>query len=243
MRFFHHRSVTNEPKTPASSPPETEKLTLPGDQPCTERGCSATTGLRCEYQDHRGRQCNSAWCPDHRLVVGDRLLCRRHAGVVISIPSDWKAAPLPDVDNRAPSLVNWLARELDAAIRLELLGEVRNAQAQLTSEPLGLIFIGVGRKRAWERAWTLSGNEGFEYRVALVSEEANPTEVAVAVGAKTIGKGSPPWIGEQHEESPSPDESARRQAFNSYLLELVQSGIAEERHFQQVLREGETNAG
>src|SRR5579864_7291167 len=88
-----------------------------GDLPCNEVGCTAQTGIACEYVDRRDRACRTAWCPAHRMVVDERIYCRRHAGVVSSLPTDAaQSMPLPDLENRAPSLVGWMSRQIDAEV-------------------------------------------------------------------------------------------------------------------------------
>src|SRR5438132_712259 len=94
--------------------------------PCTRMGCTNGDTVQCEYVDRRSRQCRTAWCPRHRVTVENRVYCRRHAGVVSSLPAADSSltAPLPDLDNRAPSLAGWMARELDQGVWDILLKEV-----------------------------------------------------------------------------------------------------------------------
>jgi len=68
----------------------------------------------------------------HRLVhrapvtIEGRVYCRRHAGVVSALPSldSSLAVSLPDLDNRAPSLVGWVSRQIDGDIWRLLLKEL-----------------------------------------------------------------------------------------------------------------------
>jgi len=55
--------------------------------PCTQGGCTSHEGAPCEYVDRRGRECRTAWCPEHRVTIEDHVYCRRHAGVVSALPS------------------------------------------------------------------------------------------------------------------------------------------------------------
>src|SRR5207248_3146565 len=85
---------------------------------CTAASCTATDATACAYIDRRQRPCSTAWCAEHVVIVDGLTLCRRHAGVVraIGTASD-RLQSLPDLENRAPSLVNWVAEEVDADVR------------------------------------------------------------------------------------------------------------------------------
>jgi hypothetical protein len=116
-----------EPAAAAPDPP-------PGDLPCAATGCAETTGVRCAYVDRRERGCATAWCPAHRELAGGHVYCRRHAVLIRAIAAGAGVPWLPDVDSRAPSLVEWLANDLgDASRRAEfhdaLLGAVRRGLA------------------------------------------------------------------------------------------------------------------
>ena len=110
----------------------------------------------CEYVDRRGRECRTAWCIEHRVTIEDRVYCRRHAGVVSALPSldSSPTVSLPDLDNRAPSLVGWVSRQIDGDVWRLLLKELSaGSGGQLVADPVTLVFVGIGRQRAWERAW------------------------------------------------------------------------------------------
>jgi len=205
-----------------------------GGLPCTEHGCPAITGMLCEYVDRRGRHCRTAWCPDHRMILNDRIYCRRHGGVVAAVPRgpSQGATPLPDIDNRAPSLVNWVSRDIDAAVRQRLLSEVTpETPGELVADSVSLTFTGFDRRRAWERAWKLVGHTGTNRRVSLLVEEAVDYEVVVRVGQNVIDRLVPPWIERQGSSEPrTPAEDQQRRAqFNDQLLEAIDRGLARDR--------------
>jgi hypothetical protein len=88
-----------------------------GEEPCSDGGCASPVGARCEYVDRRGKECRSSWCPRHQHIVDNRVFCRRHAGIMVAIldqPEDERE--LPDLDNRAPSLVEHMARRLHGGV-------------------------------------------------------------------------------------------------------------------------------
>jgi hypothetical protein len=161
-----------------------------------------------------------------------QVLCRRHAGIVSALPKDNPtSAPLPDLENRAPSLVSWIARELDADIRVALLDRVASPTgAQLIADPVFLIFVGSERTRAWERAWKLATHTGTALRVALQVEETADTEIGVKIGSNVIAKETPPWILQRPEGSvlPPEEDSRLRQEFNAHLFSIIAQGLDHE---------------
>jgi hypothetical protein len=205
---------------------------LAGDQPCTQPGCGNGTGLACEYVDRRGHCCGTAWCPEHRLVIDGRVYCRRHAGVVSALPVGYvgHTAPIPDLETRAPSLVSWVAREVDADIRQLLLAEFGEGGVQLVTDPVYLVFVGSDRRRAWERAWKLVDRSGQSLRVALLVEEGADAEVAIRVNTAILERLAPPWIVQRlHGALPPPEVDAqRRKDFNRRLLGIIGKGVLRE---------------
>ena len=161
-----------------------------------------------------------------------QVLCRRHAGIVSALPKDNpSSAPLPDLENRAPSLVSWIARELDADIRVVLLDRVSSSTgAQLIADPVYLIFVGSDRTRTWERAWKLATHKGTSLRVALQVEEVSDTEIGVKIGSVVIARETPPWIVQRPEGSllPPEEDNRLRQEFNAHLLSIISRGLDDE---------------
>ena len=117
--------------SPASTAPTVARFPVTeGDLPCRARGCANHNGVLCHYIDRRGRRCDTAWCPNHWATVGGIVYCRRHAGTIAAIGYFDHPAGMPDVDNRAPSLVNWVARDLDAFVAATLV-QVRDPGGDL----------------------------------------------------------------------------------------------------------------
>ena len=205
-----------------------------GELPCTQPGCGSSVGLSCEYVDRRGRACSTAWCPDHRLVIAGHVYCRRHAGVVSALPVGLvsSATPMPDLENRSPSLVSWVAREVDADVRDLLLGEAAlGGEAQIVTDPVYPAFTGSDRRRAWERAWKVVDRTGWSLRVALVVEECADAEVAVRVNSRTVERLAPPWIVQRLHGAQPPAEvdAQRRRDFDRRLCSIIRKGIDRER--------------
>jgi hypothetical protein len=165
-----------------------------GELPCAMSGCEQHTGLPCAYTDRRGRGCGTAWCPDHRLLAGGEVYCRRHWNTVQGMAEAHESA-LPDRDNRAPSLVAWVGRRLAPSIEQILLSRSsRNGPLQMVSIPVHLVFVGRDRARVWERTWAVADHTGYRYDVTLQVEEERDTELVVRVGRNVVTRVVPPWI-------------------------------------------------
>jgi hypothetical protein len=217
-----------------------------GDLLCTQPGCGRATGLTCAYVDRRGHDCRTAWCPDHRLVIDGSVYCRRHAGVVSALPVGYvgHTVPMPDLETRAPSLVSWVAREVDADIRQLLLAELRDDRVRLVTDPVYLAFIGCDRRRAWERAWKLLDHSGQSLRISLLVEECADAEVAVRVNAEIVDRITPPWIVQRlHGAMPPPEVDAqRRKDFNRRLLGIIHRGMERDGYQSLVVAGGRDGA-
>jgi hypothetical protein len=236
MRFFKRPDGDAERMSDAASRQE-------GQLPCSEDGCAEATAVGCGYVDRRSRRCSTAWCPRHRIVIDGRVYCRRHAGTVSALPDGAQSAsPLPDLNNRAPSLVSWVAREVDADIRTMLLTHApEDSGAQLVADPVFLIFLGPERQRAWERAWKLATHTGLSLRVALQVDEDADAEVAVKVGARVLGRFVPPWIAQRiRGEKLSEEVDAQRRAeFNKTILDTIARGLDHESRLSQYVAKQE----
>jgi hypothetical protein len=221
----------------SQEPDEADSAPAPADQPivgtlpCSERDCPATTAESCGYVDRRSRVCGTAWCPDHQSIVGGTVYCRRHAGVVRALASG--EGSMPDLENRAPSLVNWVSRDLEQVIQ-DIVKSYRAELGtdRLIADPVHLTFLGPERLRIWERSWKLVAHTGWSLRVALEVDEARDTEVAVRVGRNIATRVTPPWIAARMrgERLPADVDAEQRQEFYRNLTETLRSAIDEELH-------------
>ncbi|MBV9101420.1 MAG: hypothetical protein JO198_10320 [Candidatus Dormibacteraeota bacterium] len=153
---------------------------------CTAQGCDAGGAVPCHYVDRRARRCGAACCAAHRVIAADRAYCRRH-GVLIEgiLAKDILAAPLPDVDNRAPYIVWTEARAMDAAMRDVLRGYCA-AGATLSTRAVALAYFGPSRRRAWTYRWVICDHTGSLLSVALVVDEERPDELYLTVDANEV---------------------------------------------------------
>jgi hypothetical protein len=201
-----------------------------GTLPCSERDCPNQTGEACGYVDRRGRVCGTAWCPDHQQLLGGVVYCRRHAGVM-RVLSGSERAIMPDLENRAPSLVTWVARDVENVIQ-EIVTSYKEQLGtdRLMSDPTQLVFLGPERARVWERAWKLADHTGWSMRVSLEVDELHDTEVAVRVGRNVVARMTPPWIESRlrGEQCPPDVDAAQRADFYRAITAAVASAIDEE---------------
>ena len=190
-----------------------------GDEPCMDNGCPSPVGSRCAYVDRRGRECQTSWCPSHQYIVEDRVYCRRHAGVIVALLAQPEyERDVPDLDNRAPSLVEFMARRLHAGV-VQLLQAIgaEHPGASIASDGLHAAMSGSPRVRGWEHKWRLFDNTGPLATLSVRVEEEADHVVQVRVDGSIVKSAVPPWITERLASSPEADV-ARREAFDTDML-------------------------
>ena len=188
---------------------------------CTVPECSNDTALPCAYRDGRGRVCGATYCPDHGVTTGGKFYCRRHAGVVRALGSqETPASGLPDVDNRAPSLVNWIARDLDGNVRRLLAGSARPGETVIADETVH-VARDFNRKARWEQSWRLVDHTGLVLKVTIQVLEENNSLVRVHVGSGVIADGVPPWIVRRTDRADMATDLEQRQRFYHWLDESI----------------------
>jgi hypothetical protein len=197
---------------------------------CTEQGCGQPVAIRCVYADRRQHVCGSTWCIRHGAMFNDDAYCRRHAGTVAALSNGFYQLALPDLDNRAPSLVGWMSGELDEPIRAALCASARSEEMTVVADPVRLSGGGFSPARSWIRAWKLVDHLGVVHQVSIEVAEDSQAVVAVRVDNDLIGRSMPPWIERRqiagavtHDE-----DAASRQAFNQALAQSVQAFLSRE---------------
>jgi hypothetical protein len=197
-----------------------------GRERCMEPGCARSVSIRCTYTDRRQRECETTWCIRHGAMFNDSAYCRRHARTVAALSNGFYQLALPDLDNRAPSLVGWMSEELDAPIRAALRASARSRDAKLVADPVRLTYTsGSASERCWSRAWKLVDHLGVVRQVSIEVGEQSQDVVALRVDNDLIGRSMPPWIERRQSVAAlSPDEdTASRNAFNLALARSVQA--------------------
>ena len=127
-------------------------------------------------------------------MVGGVVYCRRHAGTISAFGEAAERGGLPELENRGPSLVSWVADEISPDVEEILRGVARRGETVKTDREVAVIFDH-NRKRRWERSWKLIEPTGISIKVGLsVGEEGDDALIDVRVGSNVIARGVPPWI-------------------------------------------------
>jgi hypothetical protein len=159
------------------------------------------------------------------MIEGLRL-CRRHAGVIRAIGTDSdRLQSLPDLENRAPSLVNWVAQDVDADVR-RILEQYAGSDSVIDRS--AILAVGHAGKRAWTRHWKVLSHTGFDVRVSLTVAEADDTKVRAAVDGTMVTEAEPPWIASRRSGAQlTPEADALERArFHRELIEAVEAHLA-----------------
>ena len=162
--------------------------------PCSARGCSDENAQPCSYRDRRGRTCRIASCRSHGVVVNGIRYCRRHAGTLQALDTrSGQPVTVPDVSDRAASLVNWIARDLDASIRASLAHAARTGESVVADDFVHLVRDQT-RDARWERGWRIVDHTGLVLKVTLFVNDSDDSVVYIRLGEVIIASGTPPWI-------------------------------------------------
>jgi hypothetical protein len=213
------------PEPAAAPPPEPE----PTGVQCSVPGCPNSDALTCDYRDRRGRLCEQTFCPDHGAVIEGVPYCRRHASTVRAIGSlATDPNGRPDVNDRTPSLVNWISRELDGHIRAQLEAAAREGETVLADDAVHL-SRDYNRNLRWERSWRLVENTGLVLKISISVSEENDALVRINVGSEMVADGIPPWIARRRmgEDVDVAIDVAQRQLFYQYLQESIARAVLE----------------
>jgi len=125
------------------------------------------------------------------VSVAGGAFCRRHASTMTAIEGSEVVAGLPDIDNRAPSLVGWVGRELDSRIR-ELLARVAaDSNATLIADPVTMTLTPGGNTRTWAKTWKMVDGSAVRTRITIEVDEGDDCQVGARVDSELIGRGVP----------------------------------------------------
>jgi hypothetical protein len=217
-QFFRRARTANTPAPGANGTPG--PASTPG-LPCALTGCTNETAAPCSYLDGRGRACQSAYCQEHGVSIDGKFYCRRHAGIVRALGSSvTPGSGLPDLDNRAPSLVNWIARDLDANVRRLLVASASRGESVIADETVRVVRD-FNRHPRWEQSWRLVDHTGLILKITIQVLEDNDTLVRVHVGSGVIADGVPPWIVRRSENGDMASDDEQRKRFYQWLDESI----------------------
>jgi hypothetical protein len=202
---------------------------------CAARGCVDTNAQPCGYRDRHGKSCGIARCSAHGVVLHGVTYCRRHASTVhaIDTPSG-HANDVADVDDRAPSLVNWIANDLDNDVRKLLADAAQPGEDVLTDGFVQLTRDKVRRAR-WERSWRIVDHTGLVLKVGIYTDEGDDALIHVRVGDRLVAEGVPPWIASRQagDDSTPAVEISRRQQFYGSLEESIGAAVKQASNFRR----------
>jgi hypothetical protein len=202
---------------------------------CSARGCLDQNAQPCGYRDRHGKSCGTARCTTHGVVLDGVTYCRRHASTVqaIDTPSG-HANDVADVDDRAPSLVNWIANDLDKDVR-KLLAEAAHPGENVLTDGFVQLTRDKVRRGRWERSWRIVDHTGLVLKVGIYTDEGDDSLVHVRVGDRPVAEGVPPWIAsrQQGDESTPSVEISRRQQFYTSLVESIGAAVSQTANFRR----------
>jgi hypothetical protein len=205
---------------PVASVPSTRTI-------CSLRRCSNETAQPCAYRDRRERPCLAAFCPAHNVSVAGVTYCRRHASTVQAIGELARNQnSLPDLNDRAPALTNWIARDLDKDIRTLLARTVRPGESVIVDDDVRLAHDH-WRKARWERSWRIIEHTGPVLAVTVHISEDDESRVHVRVGAEMVADIVPPWIARRSQgvAVEAAIDISQRQLFYQFLKENISAAI------------------
>jgi hypothetical protein len=199
---------------------------------CSRAGCANLALATCAYVDRRGAECGTAWCWDHHRVLDGHAYCARHVHTLEGLEhDDLSGGPLPDVRNRAPSLVGWMAASLDSRITALLETRLAPGSAEHVSGSAVRLIRSADGLRRWERSWRIADHTGVHMTVSIEIEEPRDPEVHVRVDREVVARGIPPWIARRLRGLQlAPDADAReREAFFSAVFGRIEHEVLRER--------------
>jgi hypothetical protein len=133
---------------------------------------------------------------------------------------------LPDVSDRGPALVNWIARDLDKDIRTLLARTVRPGESLIVDDAVRLAHDH-WRQARWERSWRIVDHTGPVVAVTLHLSEDDQSRVYIKVGAEMVADSVPPWIARRSQgvEVEAAIDISQRQMFYQLLEENISAAV------------------
>jgi hypothetical protein len=144
---------------------------------------------------------------------------------------------MPDIDNRAPSLVHWVSRDLDGFIATTLAQSAFPGET-FVREPLVTIHNDHATGRRYERSWKLVDHTGLRISVSVFINEADDATVRVKVGSAVVAEGVPPWIERRRRDLQVSAEVDRTQRtlFYAFLQKHILAAVRANREADAQLR-------
>jgi hypothetical protein len=172
-----------------------------------------------------------AFCPDHWFMVGERVYCRRHASTIVALGSNTEAGAMPDLEDRGPSLVNFVANQLGPEVEALLRASARQTET-VQSDGEVVVLLDHQRRRRWERNWKLLESTGMSLKVSLsVTEGGDQALLEVRVDSTVVASGVPPWIARRRARLSvdSQADADQRELFQRFLVKQITEAVADRR--------------
>ena len=164
-------------------------------------------------------------------MVGGVVYCRRHASTITALGEDADPASFPELDNRGPSLVDWMADALNDTVVEMLQSTARESETVKTEEEVTLVFDAY-RRRRWERSWKLIENTGVSFKVSLqVAADADDALIDARVGTYVVARGVPPWVTRRRNgvEVTTQVDTEQRELFRKFFLDHIATEMIQQR--------------
>jgi hypothetical protein len=148
--------------------------------------------------------------------------------------SSGRPVTVPDVSDRAASLVGWIARDLDASIRASLAHAARSGESVIADDYVQLVRDQT-RDARWERGWRIVDHTGLVLKITLFVNDSDDSVVYVRLGEVIIASGTPPWIANRS-EGLSPEASidlAQRQTFYQSIEAAIATALRDASFYQR----------
>ena len=188
---------------------------------CFSLGCKHHPAYRCSYIDRDGMHCMSDWCDEHVVTVDSQPYCRRCSGIV-SIIGHLPHDQWPSLNNRAPSLVAWVAYDLDDPIQSMLeKAAFGRPNMQISQQAIG------SQASAWSFGWHLSIDGLVAHSIFLEVSEAKDSYFTVIVDGQRVVIAEPPWITRRREGKwvPEYQDQNERQAFYAEISRRIAGAL------------------
>ena len=172
-----------------------------------------------------------AFCPEHWFMVGEQVYCRRHASTIVALGSNTEAGAMPDLEDRGPSLVNFVANTVGAEVDALLRATARHTET-VQSDSEVVVLLDHQRRRRWERNWKLLEATGMSLKVSLsVTEGGDEALVEVRVDSTVVASGVPPWIARRRAglSVDNQVDAEQREIFQRFLVTQITEAVAQRR--------------
>ena len=142
---------------------------------------------------------------------------------------------VPDVSDRAASLVNWIARDLDGSIRTSLKRAARAGESVVADDYVHLVRDQT-REARWERGWRIVDHTGLVLKVTLFVNESNDSLVYIRLGEIIMASGTPPWIGNRSAgaSAEASIDLAQRQTFYESIETAIAASLRDPSFYRRV---------